>query len=115
MTSYKLARKRATALLLVTVIFAGYLLWSIFSFGFFKYSYYTRKTYDQITTSTALVANRGAIYDSSMNLLASSSTTWRLFVSSRDIKSREKADGIDYARIIADGLCDIINTTPSVI
>jgi stage V sporulation protein D (sporulation-specific penicillin-binding protein) len=115
MTSYKLARKRATALLLVTVIFAGYLLWSIFSLGFFKYSYYTRKTYDQITTSTALVANRGAIYDSSMNLLASSSTTWRLFVSSRDIKSREKADGIDYARIIADGLCDIINTTPSVI
>lgn len=111
----RVTHKRAVALLLVVVLFSGYLLWNIFSLGFFKYSYYIDKTYDQITTSTALRANRGTIYDSSMNILASSSTTWRLFVSSRDIKTKERDDGIDYTRIISEGIADIINTTPSVI
>ena len=111
----RVTHKRAVALLLAVVLFSGYLLWNIFSLGFFKYSYYIDKTYDQITTSTALRANRGAIYDSSMNILASSSTTWRLFVSSRDIKTKERDDGIDYTKIISEGISDIINTTPSVI
>lgn len=115
MLLFRVTHKRAVALMLVIVLFSGYLLWSVFSLGFFKYSYYIDKTYDQITTSTALTANRGTIYDSSMNVLASSSTTWRLFVSSKDIKTREKNDGVDYTKIIANGLADIINTTPSVI
>ena len=111
----KVTRKRAVALILVIVLFSGYLLWNIFSLGFFGYSYYIGKTYDQITTSTHLTANRGTIYDSSMNILASSSTAWRLFVSSKDIKTREKLDGIDYTEIISNGLAGIINTTPSVV
>ncbi len=111
----KVTHKRAIALMLVIVLFSGYLLWNIFNLGFFGYSHYIDKTYDQITTSTHLTANRGAIYDSSMNLLASQSTTWRLFVSSKDIKTREKSDGIDYTKIISEGLADIINSTPAVI
>ena len=111
----KVTHKRAVALIVAIVLFSGYLLWNIFYLGFFRYSYYIGKTYDQITTSTHLTANRGAIYDSSMNILATSSTSWRLFVSSKDIKTKEKNDGIDYTNIISEGLCSIINTTPSVI
>ena len=111
----KVTHKRAVALIVAIVLFSGYLLWNIFYLGFFRYSYYIEKTYDQITTSTHLTANRGAIYDSSMNILATSSTSWRLFVSSKDIKTKEKNDGIDYTKIISEGLCNIINTTPSVI
>ena len=111
----RITHRRAVALILVITIFSGYLLFNIFSLGFFKYSYYTDKTYDQITTSTSLKANRGTIYDSAMNVLATSSTTWRLFVSSRDIKTKEKDDGIDYTKIISEGLADIINTTESII
>ena len=111
----RVTHRRALALMLVIVLFSGYLLWNVFYLGFFKYSYYIGKTYDQITTSTRLTASRGTIYDSSMNVLATSSTSWRLFVSSKDIKTKEKNDGIDYTKTISEGLADIINTTPSVI
>ena len=111
----RVTQKRAVALILVIVLFSVYLLWNVFYLGFFKYSYYIDKTYDQITTSTNLTANRGTIYDSSMNILAASSTSWRLFVSSKDIKTREKSDGNDYTKIISEGLAEIINSTPNVI
>ena len=108
-------QRRAVALLVAIIIFAGYLLVNIAKLCVFKYSYYIDKTYDQITTTTPLTASRGTIYDSSMNILASSSTSWRLFVSSKDIKTAEKNTGIDYTKIISEGLADLINTTRGVI
>lgn len=88
---------------------ACYLMYSIFRLDYLNYDYYMDKTYDQITTSSTLVAERGRIYDANMNILAESSTVWRVFVSTRDIKNASKLSGIDYARVIADGIAPILS------
>ena len=105
----KTTRRRITAIMLIFTIFASYLLINIFRIAYLKYDYYRNKTYDQVTTSSALTAERGKIYDSNMNILAESNTVWRIFVSTRDIKNAGKKTGIDYARIIADGLAPILS------
>ena len=105
----KLTEKRIVSILLLFVIFASYLLFSIFRLGYIGYDYYKNKTYDQVTTSSVLKAERGKIYDSNMNILAQSNTVFRIFVSTRDIKAAEKKDGIDYSKIIADGLAPILS------
>ncbi len=98
-----------TAILLLFSLFASYLLFNIFRLDYLKYDYYRNKTYDQVTTSSVLKAERGRIYDSNMNILAKSNTVWRIFVSTRDIKAAEKDSGKDYCRIIADGLAPILS------
>ena len=44
-----------------------------------------------------------------MNLLATKSTVWRVFISTRDIKKAEKEENINYSEIIAYGLSSILN------
>ncbi len=104
-----------TAIFLLFTIFAAYLLFNIFKLDYLKYDYYREKTYDQVTTSSKLTAERGNIYDSNMNLLAESSTVWRIFVSTRDIRKAEKADEIDYKKVIADGLAPILSLSSDLI
>lgn len=101
--------RRITAVLLLFSIFASYLLFNIFRLDYLKYDYYKDKTYDQVTTSSKLVANRGTIYDANLNVLAESSTSWRVFVSTRDIRRATKEEGKDYYRIIADGVAPILS------
>ncbi len=105
----KTTRQRITAIMLVFVLFASYLLLNIFRLDYLKYDYYRDKTYDQVTTSSALSAERGRIYDSNMNVLAESNTVWRIFVSTRDIKNASEKSGTDYAKIIADGIAPILS------
>lgn len=105
----KTTRIRITAIMLIFFLFATYLLFNIFRLDYLKYDYYRDKTYDQVTTSSALTAERGKIYDSNMNVLAESSTVWRIFVSTRDIKNASKENGVDYARIIADGISPLLS------
>ena len=105
----KITERRITAILLCFSLFACYLLFGIFRLDYLKYDYYKGKTYDQVTTSSVLKAKRGNIYDSNMNLLAESDTVWRIFVSTRDIKNANKSSGMDYAKIIADGLSPILS------
>lgn len=105
----KATQRRITAILLLMSIFASYLLFNIFVLDYIKYDSYKNKTYDQVTTSSTLTAKRGNIYDANMNLLAESSTVWRIFVSTRDIKYKEKESGLDYCRIISNGLAPILN------
>ncbi len=105
----KITHKRLTAILLLFAIFASYLLFNVFRLDYFGYDYYKDKTYDQVTTSSVLKAERGNIYDSNMNILAKSNTVFRIFVSTRDIKAAEKRDGVDYCKIIADGLSPILS------
>ncbi len=100
---------RLTAILTAFFLFAGYLLFNIFRLCFINYDYYREKTYDQVTTTAPLIAKRGAIYDRNLNLLAESDTSWRIFVSTKDIKTATKRDGKDYARIIAEGLAPILS------
>ena len=104
----KTTQKRMTAMLLVFAFCASYLIFAVFRLGYINYDYYKDKTYDQVTTSSALKAERGRIYDSNMNILAVSTTVWRIFVSTRDIKAAEKKNKIDYCKIIADGLSPIL-------
>lgn len=102
-------RRRIIAIMLIFSIFATYLLFSVFRLSYFMYDYYNDKAYDQVTTSSKLIANRGYIYDSNMNVLAASSTLWRVSVSPRDIRLKSEETGLDYARMISLGLAPILN------
>ena len=104
-------RKSLRRMLFVLVIFSvclSYLIYAVFKLDYINYDYYKNKTYDQITTSSVLKAKRGVIYDSEMNVLATTKTEWRVFVSTRDIRKATKERGIDYADIISAGLSEIL-------
>ena len=105
----KQTAKRMIAILLLFSLACGFLVFRLFMLTVLKHSYYSDKSYDQITTSSALRAERGKIYDSSMNLLACERTVWRIFVCPRDILAASKKTGKDYAAIIADRLGDILS------
>ena len=109
----KTTQKRLTAMLLAFALCTSYLIFAIYRLGYINHNYYKDKTYDQVTTSSVLKAERGCIYDSNMNILADSNTVWRIFVSTRDIKAAEKKNKIDYCRIIADGLAPILSLDPN--
>ena len=101
--------KRIYITLTAFLLFAVYLLINILRLDLFSYDYYKNKTYDQVTTSSALRASRGAIYDANMNLLACTNTSWRIFISTKDIRSASREDGVDYGEIIAEGLANILS------
>ena len=101
--------KRALVILCSFAIIACFLLFNVLRLDYFLYDYYKAKAFDQITTTSSMKAERGNIYDSNMNLLATTKTTWRVFVSTREIKTRAKKDGINYAQIISRGVCDILS------
>ena len=85
-----------------------FLLFNVFRLDYILYEHYKSKAFDQITTTSTLKAERGNIYDANMNLLATTKTSWRIFVSTKEINKRSKNDGVDYAEIIASGLSNII-------
>ena len=101
--------KRMIAVLLIFAFAGCFLSFRLFALAVLKHSYYSDKYYEQITTSSPLRAERGKIYDSSMNLLACERTTWRIFASPRDIIAASKSRGIDYAAVIAEKLSDILS------
>ena len=105
--------KRMLCVLSVFLLCLSYLVYAIFKLDYVNYEYYKNKTYDQITTSSVLKAQRGVIYDSEMNVLAATKTEWRVFVSTRDIKKASKESGKDYADIIAKGLSIILGQDES--
>ena len=101
--------KRMTAVLLLFSIACAFLVCRLFALTILNHNYYSDKCYDQITTSSKLLAKRGKIYDSSMNLLACERTVWRVFACPRDIMAFSKENGKDYAAIIAEGLGNILS------
>ncbi len=107
--SYSKTRKRITVTAVAFCVFLVFLFYNLFSLQFINYAYYKNKVYDQITTSSALKAKRGNIYDSNMNLLATEKTVWRIFVSSREIKKQEKYQKKEYSKIISSGLSSILS------
>lgn len=107
--------RRASVIMITFATIAALLLINIFRLDFFGYEYYRQKAFDQITTTAALKAERGNIYDSNMSLLATTKTSWRIFVSTKEIKSRSKKDSIDYASLIADSLSPVLSVERTVI
>lgn len=101
-------RSRVLKISLAFILAAMFLLINVFRLDYILYAHYKEKAFDQITTTSTLKAERGNIYDANMNLLATTKTSWRIFVSTREIKTRSQKDGIDYAEIIADGLSKIL-------
>ncbi|MBQ7390625.1 MAG: PASTA domain-containing protein [Clostridia bacterium] len=101
--------KRTRIVSLSLLIIACILLVNVFKLDFFMYEYYKNKAFDQITTTSTLKAERGKIYDANMNVLATTKTTWRIFVSTRQIQTKAKEDGVDYARMISQGLSTILS------
>lgn len=101
-------QRRAWVIMLSFALSAVFLLFNVFKLDYILYEHYKAKAFDQITTTSSLKAERGNIYDANMNLMATTKTSWRIFVSTREIKKRSKADRIDYADIIATGLSKVI-------
>ncbi len=101
--------KRVKIISLTLIAFAAFLLINILRIDLYNFYHYKQISYDQITTSSKLKANRGNIYDSEMNILATNKTSWRVFVSTKEINSSSRKDNIDYAQIISTGLGDILN------
>lgn len=101
-------KNRILAVMVIFSIFSLYLLYNIFYLAFIRHDYYVEKTYDQITTTSTLKAKRGEIYDANMNILATNKTSWRIFVSPKDIRLEEKNSGKSIAKNIANGLAGIL-------
>ncbi len=101
-------RKRILIIATAFVLFSAYLIMNLFKLQVLSHSYYKDKVYDQITTTSPLRADRGNIYDSNMNLLATTNTEWRIFVSTREIRLAEREKKINYTKIISRGLAGIL-------
>ena len=107
--SLKTPKKRSYLILISFLLFATILLFNVFRLGFIMHQYYNDKAFDQITTTSKLKAERGNIYDANMNMLASTKTVWRIFVSPKRIALKEKEDGVQYADKISRGLSQILD------
>lgn len=102
-------KKRIVVISLCFILFTSFLISNLFKLQILSYDYYKNKVYDQITTTSALRANRGNIYDTNMNLLATTNTAWRIFISTKDIKKAEKENKTKYSSIISRGLSQILD------
>lgn len=102
-------KKRIHAILLAFFLFLSLLLSNLIKLQIPLHSYYKDKVYNQITTTANKRADRGNIYDANMTLLATTNTSWRIFISTRDIKNAEREVGVDYGTRIATGLSKILN------
>ena len=102
-------KKRTLFILTALLLFLSLLITNLFNLQYFMHEYYKSKVYDQITTTSAMRAKRGNIYDRNMNVLAKTNTVWRIFISTRDIKKAEKEHSKPYGQIIASGLSEILS------
>ena len=100
--------KRGAIVLVAFALFAIFLAFNILRLDLLNYDYYKNKAFDQITTTSTLRAERGNIYDSNMNLLATTETTWRIFVSPKQIRLKTSSGGIDYIEVVCSGLSEIL-------
>lgn len=102
-------KKRVCFISVAFFLFLTLLLTNLFKLQVIGHEYYKNKVYDQITTTSTLRAERGSIYDSDMNLLATTNTEWRIFISTKEIKAAEKNTRVKYSEIIAKGLGEILD------
>ena len=101
--------KRAGLIGLIIAATFVYLLVRILLLQTVGYEKYRNKVLDQITTEAEVVADRGKIYDRNGVLLATSITTYRVFIAPRVIAEASRADNLMYDALIADGLCSILD------
>ncbi len=100
--------KRARIVLISLALFTVFLIYNILYLSLFQYNHYIDKVKDEITTTSILKAERGAIYDRNMTPLAVTKTTWRIFISPKEIRKASEKHGVDYVGMISSGLSDIL-------
>ncbi len=96
-------RGRYSVLTLFFLLCFAVLCVRLFVLTVIKHEEYLQKAKDNIYSETPLKAERGIIYDRNMNILAANVTTWRVYISPRDIKSDSEAE------LIARGMSEILN------
>ncbi len=110
-TDYAALRKTSARIKKISIAlfcFLAFLTANLLRLQLFLSEDYRSQVYDQVTTTSALRAKRGAIYDANMKLLATDRSVWRIFVSPRVIRNRGKKDGVDYFAKIASLLSPIL-------
>lgn len=119
-------RKKTLVIVLVFASIFGLLVLRVLAIQVGDYARYQQKVIDQMTRESKINAERGDIYDTNMEVLATNITVWRVFISPRDIAAAEderleaKAAGgekaaavsaIPQAELIAQGLAAILDVT----
>ena len=98
------AIKRSTLVGMLIFAVFGVLLLRILIIQTFGFDKYQSKVINQMTTESAINAERGKIYDRNGNVLATNITTYRVFISPSAISRAQEKDGKNYSDLIADGL-----------
>ena len=81
--------KRASFIGIAIAVIFIILLLRILKFQTLDYSMYRDKVLNQITTESEVIADRGKIYDRNGVLLATSVTTYRVFIAPRTVAQAE--------------------------
>lgn len=82
---------RTLFIILMFMVLWSILLIRLFSLQIINHETYEAKVIDNIERETNVAANRGIIYDCNMVQLATNATTWRIFISPRDIEDSTQA------------------------
>ena len=109
------AIKRSSVLCFIVFALFAVLLLRILIIQTVSFETYQKKVIDQITTKSAVSADRGKIYDRNGNVLATNITTYRVFISPSAINEASDQEGsegyVNYAQIIAKGLSGILDVS----
>ena len=103
-----MAARRGAALLLCFALLFLFLAARIFCLQVFGYEDYQARVMDEITVASALRAERGSIYDRNGNVLATTKTVYRIYISPKNIQRSAKRSGLPLAERIADGLSELL-------
>ena len=98
----RLPERALLTIILFMVLFA-LLIIRLFYLQVIKYGDYQQKVISDVQRETTVTAERGVIYDCNMVALATNTTTWRVFISPRDIKDQNQEN------LIATGLSTILD------
>ncbi len=99
----KTITRRAYFVLAVFVIMWVALVAILYNLQILSYDEYQEKVINQITKETEVTSDRGEIYDTNMNLLASNKTVWLIFISPQDIIDAMASDFSMYALATEEG------------
>ncbi|MBQ7500788.1 MAG: hypothetical protein IJT91_07815, partial [Clostridia bacterium] len=98
----KYISKRSVIIIAICMIAWCAILIRLFYLQIISYEAYQNEVIDNIERETTVTPTRGIIYDSNMIQLATNKTTWRIFISPRDIENEKQG------KLIASNLADIL-------
>jgi len=103
------AIRRSTLIGIVIFAVFGVLLLRILLIQTIDFDKYQSRVIEQMTTESAVPANRGKIYDRNGNILATNITTYRVFISPSAIKAADEGKNGKYADGISMGLSGLLD------